>query len=161
MINIYQLSIDLVIYIGLTTTFLLTMLFYNPRLMLQDYPAEIKAVVPPKTEKEKQQSILLGLPFIVILLLYPFIAVYRIESTTFLQLFTYAFAIVWAFNLWDWIVLDWLIFCTITPHQLIIPGTKGHPAYKDYAFHFRGFLIGSVFSFIMGLIVAVVIYFMR
>jgi hypothetical protein len=42
--------------------------------------------------------------------------------------------IVWAFNVWDWLVLDWLIF--------------------------RGFLIGTVFSLIMGLIVATAAYFL-
>jgi hypothetical protein len=42
----------------------------------------------------------------------------------------------------------------ITPKRFVIPGSEGHPAYKDYYFHFRGFLIGTVFSAVMGLVAA-------
>ncbi len=149
------------IYIALATFALTGIVLYNPRLMLQDYPAEIKANVPPKSEKEKRQTILFGMPFLLSLLILPFIFVYTSQQTSFLGLFLYAFGIVWAFNIWDWLVLDWLIFCTITPKFFVIPGSEGNPAYKDYAFHFRGFLIGTVFSLVMGVIVATVIYLAR
>jgi len=101
------------------------------------------------------------MPFLLSLLILPFIFVYTSQQTSFLGLFLYAFGIVWAFNIWDWLVLDWLIFCTITPKFFVIPGSEGNPAYKDYAFHFRGFLIGTVFSLVMGVIVATVIYLAR
>lgn len=156
MIDYAQLITDSAIYIAVATILLLGLVLYNPRLMLQDYPSAIKAIVPPKTDAEKRQSILLGIPFLLALLILPFVFVFRLEETSFLGLFLHAFGVVWAFNLWDWLVLDWLLFCTITPKQMIIPGSEGHPAYKDYAFHFRGFLIGTVFSLVMGLIVAVV-----
>lgn len=146
------------IYIALATFTLTGIVLYNPRLMLQDYPAAIKAIVPPKSETERRQTILFGMPFLLSLLILPFIFVYNSQQTSFLGLFLYAFGIVWAFNIWDWLVLDWLIFCTITPKFFVIPGSEGHPAYKDYAFHFRGFLIGTIFSLVMGLIVAAVIY---
>jgi hypothetical protein len=99
------------------------------------------------------------MPFLLALLILPFVFTFRLEENSFFSLFLYAFGVVWAFNLWDWLVLDWLIFCTITPKQFVIPGSEGHPAYKDYAFHFRGFLIGTVFSFAVGLTVAVIVYF--
>lgn len=156
MINYAQLIADSAIYVAVATVLLLGLVLYNPRLMLQDYPPAIRAIVPPKTDAEKRQSILLGMPFLLALLILPFVFVFRLEETSFLGLFLHAFGVVWVFNLWDWLVLDWLLFCTITPKQMIIPGSEGHPAYKDYAFHFRGFLIGTVFSLMMGLIVAVV-----
>jgi hypothetical protein len=159
MINYTQLITDSAIYVAIATVLLLGLVLYNPRLMLQDYPPAIKAIVPPKTEVEKRQSILLGVPFLLALLILPFVFVFRLDETSFLGLFLHAFGVVWAFNLWDWLVLDWLLFCTITPKPMIIPGSEGHPAYKDYAFHFRGFLIGTVFSLVMGLIVAVVAIF--
>ena len=145
------------LYVALATIFLLSLVLYNPRLMLQDYPPAIKAVVPPKTDAEKRQSTWLGLPFILVLFIFPIYATFVFQELTgseqgFLSLWLYAFGIAFAFNLWDWLVLDWLIFCTLTPKQFVIPGSEGHPAYKDYFFHFRGFLIGTVFSAVMGLV---------
>jgi hypothetical protein len=144
-------------YVALATVFLLGLVLYNPRLMLQDYPPAIKAIVPPKTEQEKRLSTWLGLPFILVLLVFPVYATFVFQAkmgTGFFSLWLYAFGIALAFNLWDWLVLDWLVFCTITPRQFVIPGSEGHPAYKDYFFHFRGFLIGTVFSAVLGVIAA-------
>jgi hypothetical protein len=101
------------------------------------------------------------MPFLLTLLVFPFFAVAQLGETSFWALFLHAFGVVWAFNVWDWLVLDWLLFCTITPKWFVIPGSEGHPAYKDYAFHFRGFLIGTGFSLALGLIVAASIYFFR
>lgn len=146
------------LYVGLATIFLLGLVLYSPRLMLQDYPPAIKAIVPPKTEQEKRLSTWLGLPFLLVLLVFPVYATFiyqaQNEGAGFFSLWLYAFGIAFAFNLWDWLALDWLVFCTLTPRQFVIPGSEGHPAYKDYFFHFRGFLIGTVFSVLMGLIAA-------
>ena len=147
------------IYIALTTLILSGLVLYNPRLMMQDYPPAIKAVLPPKTEQEKKLSIWLGIPFLLLLLIFPIYATFIFQAQSqgtagFLQLALYGFGITFAFNLWDWLVLDWLIFCSLTPKQFVIPGSEGHPAYKDYAFHFRGFLIGTVLSLVLGLIAA-------
>jgi hypothetical protein len=147
------------LYVALATIFLLALVLYNPRLMLQDYPPAIKAIVPPKTEQEKRLSTWLGLPFLLVLFAFPVYATFVFQARTggeasFLSLWLYAFGIAFAFNLWDWLILDWLVFCTITPRAFIIPGSEGHPAYKDYFFHFRGFLIGTVFSAVLGLVAA-------
>ena len=125
------------LYVALATIFLLALMLYNPRLMLQDYPPAIMAVVPPKTDAEQRQSTWLGLPFILVLFIFPIYATFAFQARAsgevgFLSLWLYAFGIAFAFNLWDWLVLDWLIFCTITPKQFVIPGSEGHPAYKDY-----------------------------
>jgi hypothetical protein len=152
-----QFLIHASIYVALATILLVGLALYNPRLMLQDYPPAIKAVVPPKTEAEKRLSTWLGMPFLLVLLIYPIYVTFGYRSATeagFFSLWLYAFGIAFAFNLWDWLVLDWLVFCTITPKMFVIPGSEGHPAYKDYIFHFRGFLIGTVFSAVMGLIAA-------
>ena len=147
------------LYVALATIFLLFVMLHNPRLMLQDYPPDIQEIVPPKTDAEKRQSIWLGIPFLLVLVVFPIYATFAFQSRAggeagFLSLWLYAFWIPFAFNLWDWLVLDWLVFCTITPKGFVIPGSEGHPAYKDYSFHFRGFLIGTAFSAVMGLIAA-------
>ena len=41
------------------------------------------------------------------------------------------------FFLFDLLVLDILIFCTWTPHFLVIPGTEGMAGYKDWRMHVR------------------------
>ncbi len=160
MIDFSQLLTDASLYVALATLMLVGLVLRNPRLMLQDYPPAIKAIVPPKTETEKRQSTLYGMPFLLALLVLPFVFVARLETTSFIALFLHAFGIVWAFNVWDWLVLDWLFFCTLTPKFFVIPGSEGHPAYKDYGFHFRGFLIGTVFSLVLGLLAATLAYFL-
>jgi hypothetical protein len=162
MFDLSQFLMHAGIYVGLATVFLLGLVLYNPRLMMQDYPPAIKAVVPPRTEREKRLATWLGLPFILVLFVYPVFATFRLQAGAggeagFFSSFLYAFGVAFAFNLWDWLVLDWLVFCTLTPRAFVLPGSEGHPAYKDYAFHFRGFLIGTGFSAVMGLIAAGVV----
>src|SRR6266852_4254345 len=57
------------------STYLLVLLRFNPRIFLRHYPKEIREIVPPKSEKERRMSILLGLligaPFISALLWRP------------------------------------------------------------------------------------------
>jgi hypothetical protein len=78
----------------------------------------------------------------------------------FWVLFINSFSVAFIFNLVDWLILDWLMFCTITPGFLVITGTEGMAGYKDYLFHFRGFLIGSVLSAIAGLVIATIVLFL-
>jgi hypothetical protein len=54
------------LYVVLATIFLLLLVLYNPRLLLQDYPPAIQEIVPPKTDAEKRQSIWLGMPFLLV-----------------------------------------------------------------------------------------------
>jgi hypothetical protein len=51
------------------------------------------------------------------------------------------------------------MYCTITPRFVVIPGTEGMAGYKDYVFHLRGFLIGSVISAAGGLVIAALVTF--
>ena len=165
MLNFTKLIVD-----GLALSILSTILIgasirINPRLWLQDYPKDIQAQVPPKTQKEKQQSTLIGIPFLILLVAVPFLSTLALKQAnngniSFVLLLINAFGVFWTFNLVDLLLLDWLIGCTFTPKFAIIPGTKGAAGYKDYAFHFRGFLTGTVLSVIVGLIVAGVVFFL-
>jgi hypothetical protein len=49
-----------------------------------------------------------------------------------------------SFNLYDLLVLDWLIFATLKPKAVMIPGTETWEGWADYGFYWRGFLKGSV-----------------
>ncbi len=162
MINFAKILLDGSVLSVLASITILGILRFNPRLFLQDYPAKIQEQVPPKTDQEKRFSLLLGIPFLILLFAVPFLSTlsltHQVVEKSFLPLFINAFGVVFIFNFVDLLVLDWLIFCLITPDFVIIPGTKGMQAYKDYRFHFRAFLIGTVISTIAGLGIAGIVF---
>ena len=165
MININKILLDGALLSILASLSIFCILRFNPRLFLQDYPDEIQAVVPPKTDLEKRQSLITGIPFLLILLAVPFISTVVLkrqsgEMISFFPLFLNAFCVAFLFNLVDLLLLDWLLFCYITPSFLVIPGTEGMGAYKDYGYHFRAFLIGTILSLAGGLIIAGLVVFL-
>lgn len=165
MLILSKLIVDGLILSVLATLVIGVSIRMNPRLWLQDYPKDIQALVPPKTEKEKQQTNLIGIPFLLLLFGVPFLSTLTLKQAnggdiTFLPLFINAFGVFWIGNLFDLLVVDWLIGCTFTPKFVILPGTEGASGYKDYAFHFRGFLTGTVLAVVVGLILAGVVTFL-
>ncbi len=165
MINISKILLDGALLSILSSILLIVILWINPRLFLQDYPDEIQAVVPPKTDLEKRQSLIGGIPFLLLLFAVPFISTLilkrqSVEMISFFSLFLNAFGVAFLFNLVDLLVLDWLLFCYITPGFLVIPGTEGMGEYKDYGYHFRAFLIGTVLSIAGGLVIAGLVVFL-
>jgi hypothetical protein len=138
---------------------LIASLWFNPRLFLQDYPAEIQEKVSPKTDKEKRQSLFVGIPYLLILIAVPFLSTLAMKrgsagEVPFLHLFLNAFGVTFTFNLVDLLLLDWLMFCTITPDFVVIPGTENMAAYKDYAYHFRASIKGTILSAVAALVIA-------
>ncbi|MFH2040566.1 MAG: nitroreductase [Chloroflexota bacterium] len=165
MINWGKTLIDGLLLSVISSFILILSLNINPRTFLQDYPKDIQSKVPPKTPNEKRLSLLLGIPFLLALIIIPFISTLRLKlqlgaNSSFMALFLNAFGVTFTFNLVDWLLLDWLMFCTITPKFVVIPGTEGLPGYKDYAFHFRGFIIGTFLSTAFALLTAVVVFFL-
>ena len=145
----------------LISAVLLGMIAVNPRLMLQDYPKDVQAAVPPKTREEKRQTLYWSLPFWLLLLGFPTATALSAQATHagFLEIFVSAFGVMFVFNLVDWLILDWLVFCTITPRFAVLPGTEGMAGYKNYAMHFRGFVIGTALSVVIGLLIAAIVAF--
>ena len=162
MVNVRDVLIDGAILSLLASLYLMAVLIYNPRLFLQDYPGAIQAAVPPKTVHEKRLSLILGLPFLLLLLVGPLLSTLAFVrgsegGVPFLAAFFHAFGVIFTSNVVDWLLLDWVVFCTITPSFLVIPGSGGMAAYKDYFYHFRAFLVGTVLSLGEGLLMAAVV----
>ena len=134
------------------STLIIVMLLRNPRLLLHSYPEDVRAVVAPKTEAEKRESACWMAVVLSFMIAFPAVAAFVSWKSGggFLETGGTAFGVVFLFNLTDWLVLDWLIFCTITPEFAVLPGTAGMSGYKDYGMHFRGFLVGSVLSAALG-----------
>jgi hypothetical protein len=134
----------------------------NPRLWLNDFPKDIRAAVPPKTADEKRQSLVWGIPFLILLVAIPTLSSIWLErqvpAAGFRGLFLNAFGVVFIFNAVDLLIIDWLVLCYFTPRSLVIPGTEGMAGYKDYGHHFRGFLIGTVGAAVFALLIAAAVY---
>ena len=136
------------------STYLLLLLRFNPRIFLGHYPKEIREIVPPKSEKERRMSILLGLligaPSASALLW----RTATLESHSFWAQFAYAFGVLFIFNLVDLVILDWFIVCWLKPRWVILPGTERIVILKPWLHHFKGFLLGTIGLVIVGLAIA-------
>ncbi|PEY29043.1 nitroreductase [Bacillus cereus] len=132
-------------------------LYYNPRLWLNDYPKDIQKSVLPKTITEKRQTLYFGIVYNVILFGTPLISTFLLnqyEKLLFIDAFLHSFGILMIFNLVDLLIIDWLIFCWITPRFVVIPSTEGMRGYKNYRMHLRGAMIGTPFLIIVSLFIA-------
>jgi len=74
MMNIGRTALDGAILSVMASLVLVAALRFNPRLFLQDYPEDIQKQVPPKTDKEKRQSLVVGIPFLILVVAVPFIS---------------------------------------------------------------------------------------
>jgi len=148
-----------IVFSLLFSALLLVMIKINPEGMLDGLPPDIQARYGPVSEKTQRQRKPLALLFFLILIGVPLLSVRRYDQMTggvptFIELFTIIFTIFIVFNIVDLIILDWLVICTITPKFMVLPGTEGMAGYKDYGFHFRGFLKGIVICLVSALIFA-------
>ncbi len=72
MVTIQNIIHDGLILTACASLFITITLWANPRIWLHDYPKDIQAMVPPKSEREKRLSLWLGIPFLVLLFAFPF-----------------------------------------------------------------------------------------
>ena len=124
-------------------------------------PPDIQAKYGPVSERSRRQRVPVALLFGAVVLgivAFSFVAV-RANAAgdiPFLAAFVHVFVTFSVFNLVDLLLLDWPLVA-IGPSFVVLPGTEGLPGYKNYRFHFRGFLIGTVLIFVTsGLIAGVV-----
>ena len=142
------------------STYVLLILRFNPRLFLRHYPKEIQEIVPPKSTKEIWISILLGgVPFLLLFVGSQFDSALLWQNSIqgrplFWERFAHAFGVISLFNLVDLFILDWLIVCWLKPPWVILPGTEHIVIPKLYLHHFKGFLLGTVLSVVVGLAIA-------
>ncbi|MFH1975023.1 MAG: nitroreductase [Pseudomonadota bacterium] len=164
MLSLAKILFDGAILSALASAVILISLRVNPRIFLQDYPRDIQERVPPKTPAERRLSLLIGIPFLLLLLAVPAFSSWTLKHSsstpvTFWTLFLNASGVAFVFNLVDLLLLDWGIMCMLTPRFLVVPGSEGAAGYKDYRYHFRGFLVGSVLSVAAGLVIATAVFF--
>lgn len=143
--------------------FLLTLIGarINPRIFLHTYPEDIRDKVAPNTRAEKRLSRIFGISILVLVMAVPLISSWSLKQQkpggiSFVPLFLNAFGVFFFFNLVD-LLLDCVLVWT-TPKFLVLPGTEGMAGYKNYFHHFRGFLIGTMASVVLGWAIAAVVF---
>lgn len=132
----------------------------NAEMILNDYPPDVRAKFGPMSEKTRKQA---NLASILLLAVFGLVVVFGLGQLrkvtgelTFLNTLIVTTMIFQVWNLLDLVLLDWLLLMTLKPHFMILPGTEGMAGYSDYRFHFRKFLNGIVFTFILSGIVTVI-----
>jgi hypothetical protein len=146
---------------GVSCLLLLGILWINPEIMLHDYPPDIQAKYGPMSERSKRQRIPVAVIFGAVVLGIVATSFVEVRANSgghipFLTAFVHLFVMFSLFNLADLLILDWPLVA-IRPSFVVLPGTDGLAGYKDYGFHFRGFLIGTVLILMISALIAGVV----
>lgn len=131
---------------------------WNPEIWVHDAPPRIRERYGPVSDRAKRDGRLAAIPVFALLaavLVLAVIEVYRRAGGDpgFWSLFLTLFIAMQTFNVFDLLVIDWLVVATLKPRALMIPGTQDWEGYADYGFYWRGFLKGfagiTVASFLL------------
>lgn len=132
--------------------------FLNPEIWLPDYPPDIRQRFGPMSQRAKRQRRLVGIPVFLLLLAVIIFSIARFVQigggSVFFVVSLGIFVVLLVFNAMDLLILDWLIFVTLRPRLIVLPGTEGAQGYRDYGFHFRAFLKGVAGSLVASLLIA-------
>jgi len=123
-----------------------------------DYPPDVKQKYGPMSPRAARARPFVAVAVFGAVLVIPILGLFALRtelgSVPFLAALAFGAAAVFVFNLYDLLILDWLLFCTIQPRAMVLPGTEGMAGYRDYRFHFIGFLKGLGFCAAGGLVIA-------
>jgi hypothetical protein len=146
-----QLSLKRVLVDGTILSMLLSIgiygsIYINPTMWISDYPPDIQAAVGSVNGTLNQKIVASVLLFGVVIAvpLYSNAQLRRENNgeLSFAAAFANSALILFFFATWDLLILDWLIFVTIQPDFVVIPGTEGLAGYRDYWFHFEVSFLG-------------------
>ena len=136
-------------------------LAFNPRLWLQDAPADLRARVPPMTPTEKRHRLVVVVFVFTIIILVMYSALTRLHADNggnpdFRTLFLTIWGILMIFNLFDAVVLDYLLLTVIKPKFARLPGVGDltETSMNLYWMHVRDFLKGCVIVTISSVVIA-------
>jgi len=128
-------------------------------MFVDDYPPDIKQKYGPMSPRAARLRPYIATLLFITILVVPTIGLFALQaeiaSVPFLPALVFSGIALLMFNTFDLIILDWLFFCTIQPRSMVLPGTEGMAAYRDYRFHFIGFLKGLGFSVVGSLVIAI------
>ena len=133
-------------------------LFINAEMWLNDYPGDIQKKFGKMGAGAAFQQKIAGFFFMLILTGIIILTIYRLNTLCigrykFLIYSGTLFGILEIFNIFDLFVLDFLIFVKIRPSYIVLEGTDGLEGYKNYGFHFNGFLKGTLLWAVLSIII--------
>jgi hypothetical protein len=133
--------------------------YYNAEIMHDNYPPHIREKALPMSDAAKKQRVVVTIPFITLLLGFPAYSNLKLKRQNHGHLslknaFINAYAVFAFSNLFDLLVLDYLVVLRMGPRFAMLPGTKESDYSNDYFFHFVGFLKGMGYGMIPSLIIA-------
>lgn len=142
---------------------LLAMFFRYPWLLVHDYPPDARAACrlpEPPPRKKREGRVFCACAWVILLgtLMAVGLLHYSDAPVSFWAVFFHLWIVCLMWNVVDLLIMDWLLFCTLTPQWIVLPGTEGCAGYKDYKFHFVGFLHGCVYMTLFGLAFAGIDY---
>lgn len=134
-----------------------------PWEMLHDYPEDIQkaSTLPAPSDEQKKKAKIFSVLFSLVIfgaLIVFGVLQYAGEKVSFPEILLFIFIIAMIWNVVDLVIMDWLIICKLTAKWVVIEGTEGCRGYKDYMYHFKGFLLGCVYSAILALIISGIDY---
>jgi hypothetical protein len=128
-------------------------------MFVSDYPPDIQEKYGPMSPRAARLRPYVAALFFITVIAIPILGLLALRAqagnVSFIMAFVFSGVALLVFNIYDLIILDWLFFCTIQPRSMVLPGTEGMPGYRDYRFHFIGFLKGLGFCTAGALVIAV------
>jgi hypothetical protein len=137
-------------------------LAYNPRLWLQDAPPRARALAPPLSTSERRIRLLVAGLFVVTLVGVTAWSGQNLmarhgATLTFGTALAHFFGVFFLFNLFDLLVIDWLLLLVVRPaflSRLSVPGLSYEETVGGFSYHLRAFLKGLGFVAAMSLMAA-------
>lgn len=156
------LAIECVALCIIFTLIILPAQYKDPMSMIMSYPPNVikrveqlpqyKWCIKERKKKHISKKIF-GIFFFSVLLA---IVAYFSGCRGFVDTFFHVFMLFFVVNLYDMLVLDWGIFCH--SKKLRISGTEDMDKdYKDYLFHAKGAMKGTVIGIIVAILSGVII----
>jgi hypothetical protein len=147
-LSLKRILIDGTVMNVLLTTVIYGSIYINPLFWVSDYPPDIQAAVG-KVDLPISQKLVAGVLFLLVAVGVPLYSNTKLRrqnngQMSFLTAFVHSSLIYFYFAVWDLVILDWLVFVTIQPDFVVIPGTEGLAGYSDYWFHFQVSFLGWV-----------------
>jgi hypothetical protein len=128
-------------------------------MFVGDYPPDIQQKFGPMSPRAARLRPFIASILFLTVLVIPITGLFALQaevlSIPFLPALVFSILTLLVFNIYDLIVLDWIFFCTIQPRSMVLPSTEGMAGYRDYRFHFSGFLKGLGFCAAGGLLIAI------
>ena len=158
-LSIKRILTDGSIMSALLGSIILAVVYYNAEIMHDDYPPHIQEKALPMSDAAKKQRVVVTIPFITMLLGFPVYSNLKLKRQNHGHLslknaFINAYDVFAFSNLFDLLVLDYLVMLRMRPRFAMLPGTQESDYSNDYFFHFVGFLKGMGYGLIPSLIIA-------